>query len=367
MSVSGLLWPPDIVSKNAADAVEDFVVVNVEDDIQRSTLDAVARGLRALSLLEDGEPLTLVPLTGGVSSEIWRVTTRKGDFCVKRALARLKVAAVWEAPLERSHYEAEWMRVAGSIRPANVPALIGEETESHLVAMQFLPSADYPLWKTQLRDGDAKPAFAASVGEALAAIHAATADDAAIAARFPTDASFHAIRLEPYLEATARVHADVAERLFELSRTTAATRRCLVHGDVSPKNILVGRDGPVFLDAECAWYGDPAFDLGFVANHLLLKCLWTPSASANFLDCFAALTEAYRAGVAWETPGAVETRVAALLPGLMLARIDGKSPVEYIVAERDKQRVRDFAIRFLKTPTSRLSDIAAAWRKETTA
>lgn len=326
--------------------------------------DDVIDGLRRLGLVGDGEQPELTPLSGGVSSEIWMVSGAKGVFCVKRALARLKVAAVWEAPLERSHFEAEWMRVAGAIRPDNVPELIAEDADGHLVVMRFLPSADFPLWKAQLRDGHADPAFGAKVGEALVAIHAATADDPAIAVRFATDAAFHAIRLEPYLEATAGKHADLAGRLFELSRTTAATRRCLVHGDVSPKNILAGPDGPVFLDAECAWFGDPAFDLAFVLNHLLLKCVWTPSARDGFLDCFAALAEAYMNGVTWEPAASLEARVAALLPGLMLARIDGKSPVEYITAEADRNKVRGFAISLLQRPVDRLSGIAAAWRKE---
>ncbi|WP_274627042.1 phosphotransferase family protein [Arvimicrobium flavum] len=324
----------------------------------------VLDGLRRLGLLEDSERPELTPLTGGVSSEIWKVSSARGEFCVKRALARLRVAAVWEAPLERSHFEAEWMRVAGSIRPDNVPELLAEDVASHLVVMRFLPPADYPLWKAQLRDGHADPAFAAKVGEALVAIHAATADDPAIAARFATDAAFHAIRLEPYLEATASRHENVADRLFELSRTTAGTKRCLVHGDVSPKNILAGAGGPVFLDAECAWFGDPAFDLAFVLNHLLLKCMWTPAAGEKFLDCFAALIAAYVAGVTWEPAQALEERAAALLPGLMLARIDGKSPVEYITAEADKDRVRGFAIPLLQRPATTLADIAAAWRLE---
>src|SRR5581483_762593 len=129
-------------------------------------------------------------------------------------------------------------------------------------------------------------AVARAVGERLARIHAATADRADIAARFATDAGFHAIRLEPYLLATARVHGDLVAPLTELVAVTAATRRALVHGDVSPKNILIGPNGPVFLDAECAWFGDPAFDLAFCLTHLLLKCLWTPSAAPRFLAAF---------------------------------------------------------------------------------
>src|SRR5947208_5851567 len=100
-----------------------------------------------------------------------------------------------------------------------------------------------------------------------------------------------------------------------LVATTQANKKALVHGDVSPKNILAGPHGPVFLDAECAWYGDPAFDLAFCLNHLLLKCLWVPQATARFLGSFDALAGAYLSQTGWEKPDGLEARAAALLPG----------------------------------------------------
>ena len=133
---------------------------------------------------------------------------------------------------------------------------------------------------------------------------------------------------------------------------TAAAKVALVHGDVSPKNILVGPEGPMFLDAECAWYGDPAFDLAFCLNHLLLKCLAVPAATDGFLGSFDALAESYLGGIAWESPAALEARAAHLLPGLLLGRVDGKSPVEYLTAEDDKECVRQVARRLLTLPRS---------------
>ncbi|MGH8722339.1 MAG: phosphotransferase family protein, partial [Burkholderiales bacterium] len=196
------------------------------------------------------------------------------------------------------------------------------------------------------------------VGARLARIHAATADDRRMAAEFATDAGFHAIRLEPYLLATARRHADLAPQLQRLAERTAATRTALVHGDVSPKNILVGAQGPVFLDAECAWYGDPAFDLAFCLNHLLLKCLWVPEAADRFLACFDALAAGYLAthGVA-----GLERRAASLLPGLLLARIDGKAPAEYVTEEAQKARVRAVARALLVSPPATLAAVRTAW------
>jgi aminoglycoside phosphotransferase (APT) family kinase protein len=320
--------------------------------------------LRRMGLLAAGETAAGMPLTGGVSSDIWRVDLPAGPVCVKRALAQLRVAAEWRAPIVRNLYEARWMRRAAAASPGAAPALLGQDDASGTLVMAFLPEATHPLWKALLRDGHADAAFAARVGGVMARIHAATAADPAVAGAFPTDDIFHAIRLEPYLLATARAHPDRAAALEALAEITARTRRALVHGDASPKNILCGPDGPVFLDAECAWWGDPAFDLAFCLNHLLLKCLWTPRARAGFLRCFDALAAAYLGGVDWEPPALLEARAAALLPGLLLARVDGKSPVEYITSEADRDTVRRVARALLAAPVARLGAVRAAWEKE---
>jgi hypothetical protein len=120
----------------------------------------------------------------------------------------------------------------------------------------------------------------------------------------------------------------------------------------------------VLLDAECAWWGDPAFDLAFCLNHLLLKCLWTPRARTGFIGCFAALTESYLEGVDWEPRATLEQRAAALLPGLFLARVDGKSPVEYLTSEGQRDKVRRCARALLLQPVSRLADVVTAWEGE---
>jgi aminoglycoside phosphotransferase (APT) family kinase protein len=317
--------------------------------------------LRELGLAES--IIAARPLTGGVSSDIWLIETPHQRLCIKRALSALRVAADWQAPVERSTYEYAWMQRMHTILPDAVPSLHGRSANGAMFAMAYLDPADYPLWKEVLLRGDVDPHFAGRVGEALATIHSATAKDASIAADFASDHIFHAIRLEPYLLATAGRHSDIAPQLRSLAERTAATKRALVHGDVSPKNILIGPSGPVFLDAECAWHGDPAFDVAFCLNHLLLKCVPLPPQADALLDAFAEFTATYLSLIDWENPSEMERRCATLLPALTLARIDGKSPVEYIVADSDKSLVRAIARALIIKPRSRLAEVADSWRR----
>jgi len=326
--------------------------------------DLFLTALARMGLLQPGERPAITPLAGGVSSDIVRVDLASGPICVKRALPKLKVEADWQAPVERNRYEVQWMRVAAGINPAAVPRILGEDPETGMFAMQFLDSARYPVWKAQLRDGEISADTARDVGRRVAAFHGRTAGDTAVALTFATDHIFFPIRLEPYLAATADKHSDCAERLRSLMRVTGATRKALVHGDISPKNILTGPDGPVFLDAERAWYGDPAFDLAFCLNHLLLKCVWRPRWQARYLVCFDAFAQTYLAAVTWESRTDIETRTAHLLPGLFLGRVDGKSPVEYINTEEERDRVRRVARALLARPVDKLSDVRLAWQRE---
>jgi len=312
--------------------------------------------LRRAGLAGAAETPHAKALSGGVSSDIWRVELARGPVCVKRALARLRVAQLWEAPIERNRYERLWMEAARLAAPGSAPQILANDDAAGLFAMECV---DAPLWKDELRQGRADPGFAAQVGGTLGRIHAATAGREDLAQRFATDDIFYAIRLEPYLVATARKHPDLG--LIELSSLTAKTKVALVHGDVSPKNILVGGEGPahfpVFLDAECAWYGDPAFDLAFCLNHLLLKCVWVPRARAAFLECFEALSAAYLRAF---SEGNVQQRAASLLPALLLARVDGKSPVEYL-DEAQREFVRKKALGLFGVRT-----LEEAWRRFST-
>ena len=241
--------------------------IEMENRIDQAVLSFLYRAGLAP---EDSTP-TFTSLTGGVASDIWKVNVNERTFVLKRALPQLRVQQVWKAPISRNANEVQWMLEAKRIVPSSVPEILAHDPELGLFAMTFLDPTAYPIWKQELQAGHIDNIFAGEVGRIICAIHSGSAGSPSIASKFSTDDVFYSIRIEPYLEATARIHPDLSDALQNLASSTMSSKRALVHGDISPKNILVGPNGPVFLDAECAWYGDPAFDFAFCLNHVLLK------------------------------------------------------------------------------------------------
>lgn len=319
--------------------------------------------LRRHGLLADGDDAELTPLTGGVSSDLWRVDLPGRSVCVKSALAQLKVEQTWLAPVSRNRVEHDWLRFAAEVAPGQVPGVLAHDGDAGLFAMEFLPPQHYPVWKAHLLAGRVDLDAAAAVGDLVGRLHSASAAAPDTAATFATDDNFDALRVEPYLRATARANPDLGERFDALVSATTGTHLAIAHGDVSPKNILLGPDGPVLLDAECAWFGDPAFDLAFCLNHLLLKAVKLPNRAAALHAAAQALVDAHARHLDWEPLQAFDRRVAALLPALALARVDGTSPVEYLDTAQ-RQHVRVAARTLLRESPSTVAEVLGLWAQK---
>jgi tRNA A-37 threonylcarbamoyl transferase component Bud32 len=311
------------------------------------------------------EGFSVQPLKGGVSSDIVRVRLADGRmFCAKRALRQLQVESEWQVPVERNHFEVAWLRRAGAVVRGAAPEVIGEDRVHGVALLEYLPPGDYALWKDELLAGRADGKVPLAVADTIGRIHAATLGDGDVAAEFATDALFDALRLDPYLRTLMRRYPQLAGPIGERIAVTAATKIALVHGDLSPKNILISRaDGhPVILDAECAWYGDPAFDAAFCVNHLVLKAIHMPRLAGVLLAEAGAFVGAWLGHFPADMRGALAERTAALLPCLMLARVDGKSPVEYLRAE-EQQSVRAITTALIGKPPGSVDAVFDATRE----
>jgi aminoglycoside phosphotransferase (APT) family kinase protein len=315
--------------------------------------------LAAMGVIDGAAPLpTMEPLTGGVSSDIWRIDLPSGSVVAKQALAQLKVAGDWRAPLSRTGYEVAWMRRAEAICPGVTPRIVASSGNAFVMA--YLDPRRHRLWKRELLDGRADPAVAAAVGDRIVAIHAATANDPSVRVEFDNSDVFASLRLDPYFAAAADRHQDLATRLDAIRQSYLANRKALVHGDVSPKNILVGPDGPVLLDAECATWGDPAFDVAFCTTHLLLKMLVAAQATTRLRASLDALSDNYEHGLDWEDAATFWRRCVSTTTGLLLARVDGLSPVEYLDTGQ-QATVRHAARSLLIDPPPTVPELIERW------
>lgn len=291
------------------------------------------------------------PLTGGVASDIARVELGTRPVCMKFALARLKVAEDWRAPVTRNAAEYAWLQAAAEILPESAVRLYGHSARLQGFAMEFLAGDDIYLWKNALLAEAPDRGEAAQVGEMLGRVHAASTRPGFDHTAFHNRDDFQALRIEPYLEFTASRHPGLAEPLRRLAGMLYYRGEVLVHGDVSPKNIFFRGGRPVILDAECATLGNACFDPAFCLNHLLLKAVHLPRSRARLLGAVADFWQAYAAHIVWEPAAELEQRTCELLPALMLARIDGKSPVEYL-DDAARGQVRSLAIGLIRQPAS---------------
>jgi 5-methylthioribose kinase len=306
-------------------------------DIEQS--DELVRYLQERGSLAKDEWPRVTVLTGGVSNRTVLVERETGEaWVLKQALEKLRVIADWFAAPERIHREAEGLRWLCRVAPLNITPLVFEDRVNHLLAMKAV-SQPHENWKTMLLSGRLQHRHVAKYAVLLATIHR-QGDTSAFARAFADRSFFESLRLEPYYRYTASRVPNAAAFLDQLCEATLARQLTLVHGDYSPKNILVYQDKLVLLDHEVIHFGDPAFDLGFALTHLLSKAHHVRHHRAGFATGALKFWETYTntLGVGrWQDD--LETFAVRHTLACLLARVAGRSPLEYLtVAEREVQQ-----------------------------
>lgn len=313
-----------------------------------------AKAWIAARLAADPATLQVQSLGGGVSNHVLLVETPTLRCVFKQALGRLRVEQEWLCRQDRIYRECAILRdLAPCLPPGSSPAVVLEDQSNFTFAMQAAP-ADAQPWKTELLAGEVRQEHAARAGRLLGAWIAESARHPEWPSRYGDQTVFDELRLDPYYRSTAARHPDLSAHFTSLIEECAARRVALVHGDFSPKNLLVTPGSMLVIDWEVVHWGDPAFDAAFLTNHLLLKAFHRPAQWRDYARAAAAFWSALTPLLPQDYPWFLSAALRHL-GCLLLARVDGKSPAEYLTAA-NKPAVRDAARGLILHPPATVAE-----------
>lgn len=284
----------------------------------------------------------------GVSNVVLRVFRTPGhDFIIKQSRTQLRTKAAWFSRLDRIFREIGMLQLLEPLLPAGViPKVMFEDRDNFLFGMEAFPER-HIVWKEALLNGIVDGSVADRLGEYLSTIHARTAFDPDLQQKWSDLEVFDQLRLDPFYRYLAQARPEASPFLERLIAENCATKCCIVLADFSPKNILISGDRIAVVDFETGHYGDPAFDLGFFLSHLLLKAVRFKSQFAAYAELTHRFWKSYWRGLESLkdhqefAPTNLLNRTFDHLAGCMWARVDGKSPVDYLDPE-SQVKVRDY-------------------------
>jgi fructosamine-3-kinase len=288
-----------------------------------------------------------IALDGGVSSDIRIVQTPHGDYVVKRALAKLRVKAEWFSDPTRSSIEVAGLRaMATLLGQSHVPRVLWVDDAAHQFAMELIEPR-FRNWKQQLLRGDVDIATAEAAGRLLGQLHTRSSNDSNLATQFANVRPFVELRIQPFFERIAQRNSILAPNIAEIVQNLLATRNALVHGDYSPKNLLVDGAAVVILDCEVAHWGNARFDVAFCLAHLLLKLFRRTASTPPLLSSILAFLGGYRR----HGLQILDRHFVPQLGCLVLARLEGDSPVDYL-GDLNAGEVKRFATELILHPAA---------------
>lgn len=309
-------------------------------------------------IVKDGQDYTITYCGGGVSGTVVFVEVEGRPMIIKQALAQLKVKDTWLCDPNRMNIEAESNRIYHQVAPDNVPAVHFYDGENYIFGREAAP-ASAAMWKSQLLDGLLDYRVAEKVIDTLLAVHNYSSNNPQVAEIFDDKDIFYQLRISPYIEFVVEKYPQLADYAAPVIRELMDSKITLIHGDFSPKNIMVDGRQIYVLDFEVAHYGHPSFDLAFFSNHFILKAIKNKAWAESYLNMLRHMIRRYLSGVRYMAAQELEQSYIRLLSLLMLARVDGKSPAEYITEDKDRQLIRTLVQAMQSRGVSTLEDALA--------
>ncbi|WP_338889199.1 aminoglycoside phosphotransferase family protein [Rhodococcus sovatensis] len=317
----------------------------------------VSEHLAARGLVPVGTGLELTSLAGGVSNDVIAVSGPGIDVVVKRALSTLRVEELWNADPKRLQVEGRALQLAGTMLPAVTPRVL--DLDDEFLVIERSPR-DWYEWRTELISGVADTRVARELGHSLGIWQFNTTATPSLVEAFLDRDSFHQLRVQPFHETVLARHADLSEAIRQTIEVMLSRQTCLVHGDFTPKNILVEPPtAPIcerrlwVLDWEVAHVGDEDFDAASLLAHLLIKSVHQPKMSSALFDCARAFVKSWQSHIEISSD---QSHLVRQIGCMLLARVDGKSPVGYL--DRNGQhKIRQIGRLLLQKPGTTIAQL----------
>ena len=316
------------------------------------TSTAVAH-LAQRGLIGTNRKVTVTELGGGISNVVLLAVAGEDRLIVKQSLPELKVADKWTATTERTIHEGRALELIGARWPGDVPKVRDLDEQRHILVIQAADPS-WTNWKDVLMVGQVRPAIGTVLGDRLARWHSSIPAEEVLLAGLDDPQAFDQLRIDPYYRATAQALPGWTE-VLNAHAADLGHRLCLVHGDFSPKNILVGPKSRCWvIDFEVAHLGNPVFDVAFLITHLVLKSVHNPGRALAFASTAYQFLSAYTSGTS--RPAFSDKQLVGHVGCLLLARVAGKSPAEYLDADQRRTTLQ-LAEHLLTGGSQRVGDL----------
>jgi 5-methylthioribose kinase len=322
----------------------------MEAAIDIEDADQLVGYLRNTGRIDSQEELIVRKLSGGVSNKtVWLKRSNGQAWVIKQSLPKLRVRSDWFSDPARINIEANGLRYLPRVAPrGSITPLVFKDPSQHLLAMEAVPEP-HQNWKQRLLCAKIESELFSLFAELLGSIHRESFRlRHELWPIFAEKKFFQTLRLEPYYEYSAAIAPEAGAFLKELIAWTLSQSETLVHGDFSPKNILVHDGRLILLDHEVLHFGDPAFDIGFSLTHILSKALHVREQRPALIEAARSYWKRYLDEVR-EMPWVehLEVRAAKHTLACVLARVCGRSQLEYL-GNQERLLQRQSAIEMIK-------------------
>ena len=313
-------------------------------------------------IIRKGENCCITYCGGGVSGTVAFVQSGGRDIIVKQALAKLKVAEEWLCDPNRMQIEMKSNEIYHRLVPDNAPAVYFYDHENYIFGREAAPE-HCVMWKSDLLGGQLDFEVAEKAIRSLVIVHNACAKDKQVAEDFADKSIFHDLRISPYIKFLLPKYPQLAGFAEPVIAELMNSSITLIHGDYSPKNIMLDKRKIYIMDFEVATYGHPSFDLAFFSNHFILKSVKNRQYGAAYISMLEYMLNIYFDEMDYMDKTELEASFVRLLSLLMIARVDGKSPAEYITAPADKELIRKMAFAIIEGGVTSRKDMLELVRK----